>query len=420
MRFLHASDIHLDSPLRGLDRYEGAPADEIRGATRKALGNLVSLAIEEDIDFVILAGDLFDGDWPDFNTGLFFVQQMVRLGQQNIPVYAVRGNHDAESKITRKLPWPKNVHFFSPRKPESITLDDLDVVIHGQSFATQKVIDDLTLGYPPAVPGKINIGVLHTSLDGREGHANYAPTSLNALKSRGYDYWALGHVHKREVVNAMPLIVFPGNTQGRHIKEMGSKGCELVTLEGGILTTEHRSLDVLRWHSIEVDVTGATDLDEVLERTRKGLGSTAAIAENRLTAVRVSVVGRADVHKMIATQLDAFREQVRALAIEVRQGSVWVEKVKVMTAEPVDLAALKERNDPLGELVHQLEILAAGDRQALEALAAELQLLRQKLPAEVTESAEGLLLDDPETFKRLCANLGPQLLSRAFNHGSHS
>lgn len=420
MRFLHASDIHLDSPLRGLDRYEGAPADEIRGATRKALGNLVSLAIEEDIDFVILAGDLFDGDWPDFNTGLFFVQQMVRLGQQNIPVYAVRGNHDAESKITRKLPWPKNVHFFSPRKPESITLDDLDVVIHGQSFATQKVIDDLTLGYPPAVPGKINIGVLHTSLDGREGHANYAPTSLNALKSRGYDYWALGHVHKREVVNAMPLIVFPGNTQGRHIKEMGSKGCELVTLEGGILTTEHRSLDVLRWHSIEVDVTGATDLDEVLERTRKALGSTAAIAENRLTAVRVSVVGRADVHKMIASQLDAFREQVRALAIELRQGSVWVEKVKVMTAEPVDLAALKERNDPLGELVHQLEILAAGDRQALEALAAELQLLRQKLPAEVTESAEGLLLDDPETLKRLCANLGPQLLSRAFNHGSHS
>lgn len=420
MRFLHASDIHLDSPLRGLDRYEGAPADEIRGATRKALGNLVSLAIEEDIDFVILAGDLFDGDWPDFNTGLFFVQQMVRLGQRNIPVYAVRGNHDAESKITRKLPWPKNVHFFSPRKPESITLDDLDVVIHGQSFATQKVIDDLTLGYPPAVPGKINIGVLHTSLDGREGHATYAPTSLNALKSRGYDYWALGHVHKREVVNATPLIVFPGNTQGRHIKETGSKGCELVTLEGGILRTEHRSLDVLRWHSIEVDVTGATDLDEVLERTRKALGSTAAIAEDRLTAVRVSVVGRADVHKMIATQLDAFREQVRALAIEVGQGSVWVEKVKVTTAEPVDLAALKERNDPLGELVHQLEILAAGDRQALEALAAELQLLRQKLPAEVTESAEGLLLDDPETLKRLCANLGPQLLSRAFNQGSHS
>ena len=128
MKFLHAADIHLDSPLHGLDRYEGAPADEIRGATRKALGNLVSLASEEDVDFVILAGDLFDGDWPDFNTGLFFVKQMARLGQQNIPVYAVRGNHDAESKITRKLPWPENVHFFSARKPESIRLDGLDVV----------------------------------------------------------------------------------------------------------------------------------------------------------------------------------------------------------------------------------------------------------------------------------------------------
>ena len=420
MKFLHAADIHLDSPLRGLDRYDGAPADEIRGATRKALGNLVSLAIDEDIDFVILAGDLFDGDWTDFNTGLFFVQQMARLGQRNIPVYAVRGNHDAESKITRKLPWPQNVHFFSPRKPESITLDDLDVVIHGQSFATQKVIDDLALGYPAAVPGKINIGVLHTSLDGREGHATYAPTSLSVLKSRSYDYWALGHVHKREVVNTGPLVVFPGNTQGRHIKETGSKGCELVTLEGGILRTEHRSLDVLRWHSIEVDVEGATDLDIVLERTRKALRGTSATAEDRLTAVRVSIVGRAGVHEMIATHLDAFRQQVRALAIEVGQGSVWVEKVKVTTAMPVDLVALKERNDPLGELVHQLEILAAGDRQALEALAAELQSLRQKLPAEVTESGEGLLLDDPETLKRLCASLGPDLLSRAFNQGPHS
>lgn len=420
MRFLHASDLHIDSPLRGLDRYEGAPTDEIRGSTRKALGNLVSLAIEEDIDFVILAGDLFDGDWPDFNTGLFFVQQMARLSQRDIPVYAVRGNHDAESKITRKLPWPKNVHFFSPRKPESITLDELDVVIHGQSFATQKVVDDLALGYPLAVPGKINVGVLHTSLDGREGHATYAPTSLNTLKSKGYDYWALGHIHKREVVNTAPLIVFPGNIQGRHIKETGSKGCELVTLEGGTLRTEHRSLDVLRWHSIEVDVDGATDIDEVLERTRKALGSITVIAEGRLTAVRVTILGRADVHKVIATQLNTFREQIRAIALEVGQDSMWVEKVKVATAEPIDLAALKQRNDPLGELVHQLEILATGDRQALGALAADLQSLRQKLPAEVTESPEGFPLDDTESLKRLCATLGPQLLSRAFDQGSHS
>lgn len=420
MRFLHAADIHLDSPLRGLDRYEGAPAEEIRGATRKALANLVSLAIDEDIDFVILAGDLFDGDWPDFNTGLFFVQQMVRLGQRDIPVYAVRGNHDAESKITRKLPWPKNVHFFSSRKPESITLHDLDVVIHGQSFATQKAIDDLAVGYPPPVTGKINIGVLHTSLDGREGHATYAPTSVNVLKSKGYDYWALGHVHKREVVSIMPLIVFPGNTQGRHIKETGSKGCELVTLEGGNFRTEHRSLDVLRWHSIDVDVKGAIEPEEVLERIRKALESTVSTAENRLTAVRVSIVGRADVHKVIATQLNTFREQVRALALEVGQDSVWVEKVKVTTAEPIDLAALKERNDPLGELMHQLDILAAGDRQALGALAAEFHALRQKLPPEVTETPEGFLLDDTESLRRLCASLGPQLLSRAFEQGSHS
>jgi DNA repair exonuclease SbcCD nuclease subunit len=420
VKFLHAADIHLDSPLRGLDRYEGAPVDEIRGASRRALENLVSLASEEEVDFVILAGDLFDGDWPDFNTGLFFVKQMALLGQQNIPVYAVRGNHDAESKITRKLPWPKNVHFFSARKPDSIRLDSLDVVIHGQSFPTQTVVDDLAKAYPAAVSGKFNIGVLHTSLDGREGHATYAPTSVNVLKSKGYDYWALGHVHKREVVNTEPLVVFPGNTQGRHIRETGSKGCELVTLKSRMLRTEHRSLDVLRWHTIEVDVEGAADLDEVLERTRRALEVTAASAENRLIAVRVSLVGRADVHKTIATQLSAFREQVRALAIASGQGSVWIEKVKVMTAMPVNLAALKERNDPLGELVRQLEILAAGDQHARDALAALLHPLRQKLPAEVTESTEGLLLDDAETVKRLCASVAPDLLSRALDQGPHS
>ena len=186
MKFLHAADIHLDSPLRGLDRYEGAPVDEIRNATRRALENLVALAIDEEVDFVILAGDLFDGDWPDFNTGLFFVRQMARLGEKDISVYAVRGNHDAENRFTRKLPWPKNVHFFSSRKPESFPLDGVDVVLHGQSFANRDVQDDLAAAYPSAAPGKINIGVLHTSLDGRVGHASYAPTRLDVLRSRGY------------------------------------------------------------------------------------------------------------------------------------------------------------------------------------------------------------------------------------------
>ena len=410
MKFLHAADVHLDSPLLGLDRYEGAPADEIRGATRKALANLVSLALDEEVDFVILAGDLFDGDWPDFNTGLFFVQQMARLGARDIRVYAVRGNHDAESKMTCKLPWPKNVHFFSHRQPESVALDAFDVVIHGQSFAHQKVVEDLAASYPAPAPGKINIGVLHTSLDGREGHATYAPTTLEVLKSRGYDYWALGHVHKRELVSRQPLVVFPGNLQGRHIKEPGPKGCELVTLTPDGLRCEHRSLDVLRWYAVDVDIAEAADVDEVLDRTATALRAVAEGAGGRLSAVRVSIAGRSAAHQTLSTRLHELRQQVRALAIDLGRGSIWIEKVNVAISMPIDLGALKDRSDPIGELVRQLEILNGGDRPCLEALAAELKSLRQKLPVETAQ--EGIPLD-AAGLQRLCENLGPQLVSRA-------
>ncbi|HJX18511.1 MAG TPA: DNA repair exonuclease [Acidiferrobacterales bacterium] len=415
MKFIHVADIHLDSPLRGLDRYDGAPVDQIRGATRKALENMVSLAIEEEVDFVVIAGDLFDGDWPDFNTGLFFVRQMVRLGEKGIRVFAVRGNHDAESKMSRKLPWPQNVHFFSSKKPESITIDNLDVVIHGQSFANQKVTDDLALGYPAAVPGKINVGILHTSLDGRPGHATYAPTRLEVLKSKGYDYWALGHIHKREIVSNEPLVVFPGNTQGRHIKETETKGCELVTLESGGLRTEHRPLDVLRWKVLDIEISGATDFDEVLERTARSLDAAVEEAEDRLSAVRVRFIGRGVAHNTIASKPETMRQQVRARAIERGSGSVWVEKVVVETSAAVDLAALKARSDPVGELLCQLESIKTGEAEPLGALAEELQALRQKLPAELTEEADGIRLGDPEYLRTLLADIEPQLIPRIMN-----
>jgi len=415
MKFLHAADIHLDSPLRGLDRYDGAPIDQIRGATRKALENLVSLALEEEVNFVIIAGDLFDGDWPDFNTGLFFVSQMSRLGDRDIPVYVVRGNHDAENKMSRKLPWPQNVHFFSSKKPESITIDNLDVVIHGQSYAAQKVTDDLALGYPAAVPGKFNIGILHTSLDGRPGHASYAPTMLNVLKSKSYDYWALGHVHKRELISDEPLIVFPGNIQGRHIKETGSKGCELVTLDNDGIRTEHRPLDVLRWKLLDVEANEAMDLDEVFERTAKSLDATVKEAEDRLSAVRVRFRGKSKVHDAIVTKPDTVRQNVRSLAIEYGNGSVWIENVIIETSAAVDIAALKAGNDPVGELLRELEHLKVSDADSLGTLAGELQALRQKIPAELTEAIDGIRLGDPEYLRRLLADVESQLISRIVN-----
>ena len=412
MKFLHAADIHLDSPLRGLDRYEGAPVEEIRNATRRALENLVALAIEEEVNFVILAGDLFDGDWPDFNTGLFFVRQMARLAERNIAVYAVRGNHDAESKITRKLPWPRNVHFFSSRKPESLVAEGCDAVLHGQSFASRDVKEDLAAAYPSAVPGKINIGVLHTSLDGREGHAGYAPTKLDVLRSRGYDYWALGHVHKREIVHSDPLVVFPGNLQGRHIKETGDKGCQLVTLESDGLHAEHRPLDVFRWAGVTVDIEGAASLDDVLVSSATLLDKALAAADGRPVAVRVRLVGRGPAHQLLAAKPETVRNQLRATAIERGRGAIWVEGVEIATGATVDLQALKARNDPVGELLGQFDAAKAGDNGLLSALEAELQGLKQKLPAELVEAEDGVRLSDATYLGRILGEAESQLATR--------
>jgi len=191
-KFLHAADIHLDSPMKGLDRYEGAPVEGGAGSRRgRRWRNLVRLAVEERVAFVLIVGDLYDGDWRDFNTGLFFAKQTARLRDEGIPVVLIRGNHDAANAMTRDLK-PENVRVLRAEAAETFTLNDLDVAFHGQSFATRAVVDNLARAYPAKVPGAFNIGVLHTALDGREGHERYAPCTVDDLRRLEYGYWGAG------------------------------------------------------------------------------------------------------------------------------------------------------------------------------------------------------------------------------------
>ncbi|MCP5069854.1 MAG: DNA repair exonuclease [bacterium] len=134
-RFIHAADIHLDSQLKGLSAYEGAPVELLRTASRGAFSNLVDAALEEEVDFMVIAGDLYDGDWKDYNTGLFFSREMGRLDRAEIPVFVVYGNHDAESEITKQLSLPGNVQTFNVRNPQTHRLKDLKVALHGMVAA---------------------------------------------------------------------------------------------------------------------------------------------------------------------------------------------------------------------------------------------------------------------------------------------
>jgi DNA repair exonuclease SbcCD nuclease subunit len=217
--FIHAADLHLGSPFVGLGTQDPKLAELMTSASRDALDDLVTQAIELKVAFFVIAGDVYDGDWKDTTIGLFFHGQMSRLERAGIPVFLVRGNHDAESVITKAVRSPKAIRTFDHHKVQSLELPDLKVVLHGQSFSTRAVTTDLATGYPAARPGWFNIGVLHTSCDNRPGHDNYAPCSLEELVQRGYQYWALGHVHSFEVLNEHPYIVYAGNLQGRGARE---------------------------------------------------------------------------------------------------------------------------------------------------------------------------------------------------------
>ncbi len=411
MRFLHCADVHLDSPLRGLERYEGAPVEAVRGATRRAFENMIEFALRERVAFVVIAGDLYDGDWPDFNTGLFFAKGMAQLGESGIGVYLLRGNHDAASKLTRDLPLPGNVRLFSDHAPGTFVDDALGVAVHGQSFATAAVVDDLAASYPPPVRDHFNVGVVHTSLTGRPGHDNYAPTTPDVLRAKGYDYWALGHVHAREIVAREPWIVYPGNLQGRHIREQGAKGCELVTVAADRISTEFVPLDVVRWGELALDATGMPDLDALFDGVGDAVRRTLAEGDERIAALRVRIGGAGALQPMLAHRPEHIVEQVRAVALDVSGGRAWVEKVDLRMRPPVDLERLALGDDPVGLLVRELNALQH-DRDGLAAIAADvLRDLRHKLPPVLGED-EALRLDAPDVLADVLREAQDELLAR--------
>ncbi len=392
MRFIHCADLHLDSPLRGLERYEGAPVNDMREATRRSLINIIDLALEREVDFVLIVGDVFDGDLLDFNAGLFFANQLRRLADANILAFIVRGNHNAMSKISKAVPLPKNVHVFKSSKPETIVDKNIGFAIHGQSFATGVVTDDLSTQYPDAHSGLLNIGLLHTALAGREGHEPYAPTTPERLVGKGYHYWALGHVHQREVVREKPWIVFPGNTQGRHARELGEKGCMVVEgdAEDGIRSVEFVATDVARWNRLAVDATDIDSMDDLQDAVQQAIRCAVLESGDRLLALRLSISGRTALHGQLVGSSESFRADVCAWMNEASGGAAWLEKIKLSVSAPLDLAALAKRDDPFGMLLKKLDELAA-DPEALAKLSESvLSELEQKIPAELRERDSSL------------------------------
>jgi DNA repair protein SbcD/Mre11 len=412
MKLFHAADIHLDSPMRGLSVYDHAPVAELRMATRAALANLVDAAIEERVALMLLAGDIFDGDWANYGTGLQFVSEMGRLREADIPVVIGRGNHDAESKLTKSLRLPDNVHVLATRKPETIRFEDLGVAVHGQSYSRPAAFDNLALAYPVPLADLLNIGLLHTSADGRPGHESYAPCSARQLAEHGYDYWALGHVHRHEVLCADPLVLFAGNLQGRSLRETGPRGAVLVDFDAdGVSGFEHRALDQVRWELTVVDASGCADRDSVCERSAVALREALDAAGGRLLATRLVIEGMSDAHTALLADPERLRYELIATAGEVGGEQVWIEAVKVETLARRPLAQVGE--DAVGELIAELEDIVA-DEDAIAQLAAMLAPLTNVLPPGVRSEFDP---EDPGLMAELMADVQRSLPVALFERG---
>ncbi|MBJ3776713.1 metallophosphoesterase family protein [Acuticoccus mangrovi] len=380
--FIHTGDLHLDSPLTGLSAHQGEDGDKakiVAGAGRAAFRDLVDLAIEERVDAMLIAGDLWDGDWRDLSAGLFMQAETSRLAKAGVRTFAILGNHDAESRVTDRIRHLDALHLFSSDAPSSVECGP--AVIHGQSYREAATTENLAARYPRAWPGRINVGLLHTALDGSFGHGRYAPCTLADLAARQYDYWALGHVHERRILQERRaadggVVAFCGVLQGRHIGESGPKGAYLGHIDENGPHLRPIDLPHAAWFVAEADLSRGEAPEPAIRRAvgRVAEGLAPAL---RCAVIRVRVTGETARHFSLANSLRALTDTARQIAAGI-DDRLLIEEVNLQTRPPVDR--------PAPHLPHNFEAViarAAASEEVAQKAAAEVREVLSLLPGPV-------------------------------------
>jgi DNA repair exonuclease SbcCD nuclease subunit len=306
---------------------------------------------------------------------------------------------------------------FSAKKAETVKLEHLSTAIHGHSFKTQHVDQNLAAKFCNAEKGMFNIGLLHTSLDGRKGHANYAPCALDDLISKGYQYWALGHIHKQEIVSQDPFVVFSGCIQGRHIRESGPKGCVIVSVEDDIIKkVEPICLDVLRWTQTRIDLTGLGEPRDILEKVRDAMEQELISAQDRPLAMRIKLIGATKLSDQLAAFPEKLEQQIKALGAEIAGDQLWIERVENKTQGTYDLKTALADENARGQLLKSI-ISTPDDIDQIDGVADKLAELRQKLPPQAFGSEIILDLSNPQTIKKITQDAKKMLLGRLLSSG---
>lgn len=407
--FAHVADLHLDTPFSGLN-LEPNLAARLRDASLDAWDAIVKTCLERRPDFMVIAGDTYDGVWAGVRAQMRFISGLERLTAAGMQVFLVFGNHDpAGGEWTlAKNGWPSGVHAFGPNVESLEVSRDGEVlaVIHGVSYSRRDVSDNLALLFHRAPVQAFQVGLLHANLDGNAAHAAYAPCSLNDLNAAGLDYWALGHVHTRSIVQEHPCVVhYPGNAQGRHVNEPGARGFSMVSVNGepGATACEIEFIPADSWRFLRLDAPAdQPDVPSLCSAILQAAGRQLSHEDGRSVLARVRVFGRSALHR----QLNA-PGQAEELLSTLRDGSqnndaLYFESLIVNTMPALDPERLRERDDFSGEL-YRASLAAAAEPQswlqeplsALTALGAtdlDLDSLRAAAP-DIVREASMLALD---------------------------
>lgn len=396
-RFVHTADLHLDSPLVSLALRNADLADQVGVASRTALTRIIDLCLAAQVDALLIAGDLWDGAQTSAKTPRFLKQELARLSDAGIRSFLLRGNHDAASKISRELEPPPLCHIFGTKPgTERFDVAGHSIAVHGLSFAEGAVPDSLLPRYPAPVTGAFNIGMMHTSLNGTAGHDVYAPCRVGDLDEHGYDYWALGHIHKRAEYIGRSAVVMPGIPQGRDIGEAGATSVTLGVLgDDGRLMLEQRSVAALRFDRVAVDLTGVREWGQAVAALIGAIRATgmAGRATDHLV-LRPHLTGPTPLAFRLARDLDQLRQEAVACAEDLP--GVWIDKVENRTSAD---GAAQMRLPP------DLVAIITDDLPADPAMMAALTDLARDLLADLPPDLRDLLGDDEASLKADCAAL---------------
>ena len=357
LRFVHAADLHLDSPFRGIRTQ--APenvAETLHRATFDAFENIINLCIREQVDALLVAGDVYDGADRSLRAQLKFVDGLKQLDSAGIRSFICHGNHDPLDGWEARLDLPAGCVRFGPDvTAEPVFPDEPErATVYGISYPQREVRENLSPLFHQAISGSgFKVGLLHANVGGDPNHDSYSPCSVADLEIASIDYWALGHVHTRQVLKAQgPAVVYPGNPQGRHPAETGARGVYLVEVEdSGPPRLEFHAVDVVRWETLSLDIAGLETEQALIDAIGDRAESVLEASDGRPVVFRLALTGRGTMHRWLRREgtVDDLLEQLNSRYANSHPW-LWCERIQLDTASPVDREQVARREDFTGDL----------------------------------------------------------------------